>query len=785
MFPNDDTGPTPAFRNDGRTYMNPPRIEVVVTDAWPGLLNGNLVELDVDGDGFDDGEGFTGGDGVAAIRINHPLSDGAYNVRAQVTDLAGNQATTPPPWLTIELDTASPSTTFLLQPDTGVPGDLWTNDPQPTFLGTASDASPFNGPWDVSGLPVAIDLECDGVVDMQTVTGYGGPWSVQPAQPLADGRHSACLRLSDQAGNEFTLRIDFFFVDTVAPPRPVISGIDQDTGTVGDGVTSDNTLRIFGTAEPNSTVRVYEWLYFGGQVGDDLTADPFGNWVLDVTDQNLPDRAYQFTATATDLAGNVSDPSLPFYVLVDSDIFPAVTKPDLEAASDTGQYDDDNITRDTTPAFEGQSEPGSLVALYADTAQGTILLGTVMTGTFGTWSLTASLPAGLYEVWAQATDAAGNQADSTALAVRIDTTAPYARRVTPGGPLVSEDINYIEVQFSEQMDSDRATDPASYRLVGDRVGNVPLLPVLLGGDQLVRLYRQGGKPFANDRYRLTLEADRLRDVAGNEFDGNEDGVGGDDKTITFTKDISPGPPTITDIRLFGNARVTTVITISFSEDMVVREANNARFYRLTNSGRDGIFGTADDIEITDFMVRYRKPLKQVVLRSQRGFINDRLFQLAIDGMLSAEAGENSSQRDLDGNQDGLGGDGFRALIGRGKRLAYLDPEDGDIVTLRLQRNGFIELVRGITTDKVSVHLQQTLSDSVLYGSVRMVPGGNGRTRIDKFGVDPGRLFKSRLRRPPFTVGPLPADVVDRLIEQSQGTMQRARPANTGVLLVEP
>jgi hypothetical protein len=297
------------------------------------------------------------------------------------------------------------------------------------------------------------------------------------------------------------------------------------------------------------------------------------------------------------------------------------------------------------------------------------------------------------------------------------------------------------------------------------------------------LYRQDRKPFANDRYTLLLKGSRLRDVAGNPFDGNQDGVGGDDKVVSFRKDTSPGPPTVTDIRLFGNQRVTTVIKITFSEDMVPREAGNARFYRLTNSGRDGIFGTPDDVEITDFTVRYKKRQKQVVLRSRRGFINGRLFQLTIDGLLSAKDGENARQRDLDGNEDKRGGDDFRALIGRGKRLSYAD-YDLDRVTLRLRGAGFIELVRNVYTESVSVHLQKTARNSVLSGSVQKVRGGNGRAQIHKFSVDTGRFFKSRLRRPPFTVGPLPRDIVDDLIEQSQGTMKRAKPGNNGVLLVE-
>ena len=47
-------------------------------------------------------------------------------------------------------------------------------------------------------------------------------------------------------------------VDTVAPVAPTIASFSTDSGTVGDGITNDNTLTLTGTAEANSTVKVYD-----------------------------------------------------------------------------------------------------------------------------------------------------------------------------------------------------------------------------------------------------------------------------------------------------------------------------------------------------------------------------------------------------------------------------------------------------------------------------------------------------------------------------------------------
>ena len=47
-------------------------------------------------------------------------------------------------------------------------------------------------------------------------------------------------------------------MDTVAPVAPTVTSFSTDSGTVGDGITNDNTLTLTGTAEANSTVKVYD-----------------------------------------------------------------------------------------------------------------------------------------------------------------------------------------------------------------------------------------------------------------------------------------------------------------------------------------------------------------------------------------------------------------------------------------------------------------------------------------------------------------------------------------------
>ena len=47
-------------------------------------------------------------------------------------------------------------------------------------------------------------------------------------------------------------------IDTTAPVAPTITSFSTDSGVVGDRITNDNTLTLTGTAEANSTVKVYD-----------------------------------------------------------------------------------------------------------------------------------------------------------------------------------------------------------------------------------------------------------------------------------------------------------------------------------------------------------------------------------------------------------------------------------------------------------------------------------------------------------------------------------------------
>ena len=107
---------------------------------------------------------------------------------------------------------------------------------------------------------------------------------------------------------------DLFSIDNQSPATPSVDTIADDTGNSGDGITSDNTLIINGSAENNSNVEVF---VDGVSVGS-TTADNAGSWSFDYTNTILNDGSYSFTAQSTDNAGNISGISSPLTITVDA-----------------------------------------------------------------------------------------------------------------------------------------------------------------------------------------------------------------------------------------------------------------------------------------------------------------------------------------------------------------------------------------------------------------------------------------------------------------------------------
>ena len=102
-------------------------------------------------------------------------------------------------------------------------------------------------------------------------------------------------------------------IDNSNPQPPVFTGISEDTGIDGDFVTADARLVLRGTGQPNTALHIFLEGY--GRLSDgDVNAS--GEWTRDITDIEIPDGTNVFTAEVLESAGNTSELSAPFIVVV-------------------------------------------------------------------------------------------------------------------------------------------------------------------------------------------------------------------------------------------------------------------------------------------------------------------------------------------------------------------------------------------------------------------------------------------------------------------------------------
>ena len=234
------------------------------------------------------GQGSIDSDSKIEVTTNE-LEDGQHVLSIILEDKAGNTSPTKSlgTW-TIDTQTPDAPVVTSVSTDTGLI-DNNTKDTTLTVIGTAEPGS-------------VIKLFANNVMAGLAVTNSGGNFSVTTII-LRDGAYALKVNATDTAGliSAYTA-IGTWEVDTSPPDPPVVSTIEEDTGTPGDKITSDKSLTISGTAENGATIKVYS---DGVLVGTN-TADGFGNYY--VVTSELSVGSHVLKVTATDIAGNESSP---------------------------------------------------------------------------------------------------------------------------------------------------------------------------------------------------------------------------------------------------------------------------------------------------------------------------------------------------------------------------------------------------------------------------------------------------------------------------------------------
>lgn len=177
----------------------------------------------------------------------------------------------------------------------------------------------------------------------------------------------------------------------------------------------------------------------------------------------------------------------------------------------------------------------------------------------------------------------------------VDDDPPQVIGNIPQSGQPDVDINtVIEMRFSENMDMDSVNDSFSYTdstTTWDKSdGNITWN---MGED--VFTFTPTMSLYYGRTYTVTLDATVATDTSGNSLDGDGNGVGGDDYSLSFTTEIIPDniPPTVVDESPTGSGvPVTENIVIGFSELMDESSVQSAFYFTdgttIWQEG-DGIF----------------------------------------------------------------------------------------------------------------------------------------------------------------------------------------------------
>ncbi len=287
----DSTAPTTPVL----TGTNPPS---PANDDSPGVLgstedasidNDVTVDLyesaDCSGTPFDSGtEGLLEGPGIPI-----DVDDNSITVlRAIATDPAGNASECSDQVVYVEDSTALAPTL------TGTSPASPSNDPLPKVQGAAEVGSTVD---------LYVTSGCTGTIaSTGTAAQLAGP-GIQ-IEATREGATSISAKITDAAGNLSVCSTPISYAhDSVAPPAPTLSATDPVSGS------NENSLRVKGTAEPGSVVRLFtDAACGGGPVATDLAAVLGGAGIgVSVADNSTT----EFRATTTDAAGNASACSNP------------------------------------------------------------------------------------------------------------------------------------------------------------------------------------------------------------------------------------------------------------------------------------------------------------------------------------------------------------------------------------------------------------------------------------------------------------------------------------------
>ncbi|MCF7956834.1 MAG: hypothetical protein K9M57_00150 [Phycisphaerae bacterium] len=220
--------------------------------------------------------------------------------------------------------------------------DNITTDTTPTFTAAAGTV-----PNDST-----VYLRVNGV-NKEAEVSADGSYAITLTNPLTEGIYDIDVFYIDNTGEIFgdsenlTITIDTS-ITTVTTPD-LTPGTDSGISST-DNITQSATPTFTGYGDPGSTIQMKVG---GTEKGASTTADASsGFWSVALAAGDFAAGANSVTVVSTDTAGN-SSTSAALSVTYDATTTIVAATPDLEAGSDTGLADDDELTNDATPTFSG------------------------------------------------------------------------------------------------------------------------------------------------------------------------------------------------------------------------------------------------------------------------------------------------------------------------------------------------------------------------------------------------------------------------------------------------
>ncbi|EKE2773694.1 non-fimbrial adhesin SiiE [Salmonella enterica] len=428
------------------------------------------------------------------------IPDGSYNITVTVEDKAGNTATSKP--LPVVIDTTAEIESVTLVTDSGDSDvDNITKVDKPQFSIVTAD--------DITHVRVKIDNAANWI---ELTKGGDGSWIFNVGSALPDGQHTLLVDVTDIAGNVAQETLQFTIDTTLREPTIVLDPTHDTGDDTNDNLTRINKpVFIIGNVDNDVSHIV---VHIDGR---DYTIENTGGNLTFTPDQPLSDGQHTISVTVTDIAGNTKT-SAELKIEIDTQVqIDSVT-----LTTDSGVNDHDNVTNATRPSFEiATPDDVTSVLVSFDGVNWT----PVSKNAAGQWQFTAgsALSDGHYTLHVQATDRAGNTANST-LGFTVDTQI--------------DGLSVVMLDDAGKDSTDGITNITSPRFEISAREPLQSVTVILNGKSSTLTQGAGNKwlftpdtPLVDGTYKIEIVAE---DIAGNKIS----------KEVSFTIDTVVSDPRI-------------------------------------------------------------------------------------------------------------------------------------------------------------------------------------------------------------------------------------------------